>query len=59
MSADSKKSLGGTVVLILFGILALIGGTQWLVLLVPAAILIWYGAGSMLRSGRNRRLERQ
>lgn len=53
MSADSKKSLGGTVVLILFGILALIGGTQWLVLLVPAAILIWYGAGSMLRSGRN------
>ena len=53
MSADSKKSMGWTIVLILLGIVALVGGVKWLVLLIPAAVLIWYSAGPILRSGRN------
>ncbi len=53
MSMDAKKSMGWTVVLILMGMAALYGGSKWLVLLIPAAVLVWYGAGPMLRSGRN------
>lgn len=53
MSANSKKSMGWTIVLILFGVVTLVEGARWLVLLIPAAMLIWYGAGPMLRSGRN------
>jgi hypothetical protein len=53
MSADSKKSMGWTIVLVLLGVVALVGGVKWLVLLIPAAMLIWYGAGPLLRSGRN------
>ena len=53
MSADVKKSMSSSVMLILLGMAALYGGTRWLVLLIPAAALIWYGARPMLRSGRN------
>ena len=53
MSASSKKSIGGTTVLILFGVLALFGGEKWLVGLIPAAMLVWYGTGTALRRGRN------
>jgi hypothetical protein len=53
MSADSKKSMGWTIVLVLLGVVALVGGVKWLVLLIPAAMLIWYGAAPILRSGRN------
>jgi hypothetical protein len=53
MSAQSKKSTGGTVILILLGMAALVGGVRWLTLLVPAAVLVWYGVGSALRTGRN------
>ena len=53
MSADSKKSMGWTVVLILLGVVALFAGARWLTLLIPAAMLIWYGAGPMLGGGRN------
>jgi hypothetical protein len=53
MSADYKKSMGWTILLILFGVVALFGGVEWLTVLIPAAMLIWYGAGPMLRSGRN------
>ena len=53
MSANSKKSLGGTIALLLFGLLALFGGIHWLTLLIPAAVLVWYGAAPTLRSGRN------
>jgi len=45
--------MGWTAVLILLGVVALVGGVKWLVLLIPAAMLIWYGAGPILRSGRN------
>jgi hypothetical protein len=53
MSADAKKSTGATVILIILGLAALIGGAHWLALLIPAAVLVWYGAGSAWRTGRN------
>ena len=53
MSMNSKKSMGWTVVLMIFGVAALYCGAKSLALLIPAAILVWYGAGPALRSGRN------
>jgi hypothetical protein len=42
MSADAKRKYGSTIVLVVLGILALYGGPPWLLLLIPAAVLIWY-----------------
>jgi len=53
MSADAKKSIGWTVVLILMGMAALYGGSRWLSLLIPAALLVWYAARPRFRTGRN------
>jgi hypothetical protein len=53
MSANSKKSTGATLIFILLGLAALFGGTGWLTLLIPAAVLVWYSAGSAWRTGRN------
>jgi hypothetical protein len=53
MSANSKKSMGWSGVLVLLGLVALFGGQDWLVVLIPAAMLVWYGASPALRSGRN------
>jgi hypothetical protein len=53
MSVNSKQSVGWTLVLILLGVAALFAGAKWLVLLIPAATLIWYGVKPGLRSGRN------
>jgi len=53
MSANSKKSMGWTVVLIFLGMAALYGGSKWLGLLVPAALLVWYSAKLTLGTGRN------
>jgi len=53
MSANSKKSLSSTVLLIVLGIAALFGGTKTLAVLIPAALLVWFGVGPILRSGRN------
>jgi hypothetical protein len=53
MSASSRKSIGGTIILILFGVVALFGGEKWLVGLIPAAMLVWYGTRPVLRRGRN------
>ena len=53
MSRNANKSMGWTSLLILFGLVALFGGEKWLVLLIPAAMVVWYGAGPMVRSGRN------
>ena len=49
MSADAKKEYGSTMVLIILGVLALYGGARWLLVLIPAALLIWYvTAGGVL-----------
>jgi len=53
MSANTKKSMSAAVALILFGMLALFTGEKWLGVLIPAAVLVWYGAAPKLRSGRN------
>jgi low affinity Fe/Cu permease len=53
MSINSKKSMGWTGVLILLGLVALFGGEKWLVVLIPAAMLVWYGAGPLVRGTRN------
>ena len=53
MSVNTKKSVGATIALILLGMLALITGEKLLVVMIPAAILIWYAASPTLRSGRN------
>jgi hypothetical protein len=53
MSANSKKSLSSTLFLIVLGITALYGGTKTLPLLIPAALMVWFGVGPILRSGRN------
>ncbi|HWY22565.1 MAG TPA: hypothetical protein VNX26_15165 [Candidatus Acidoferrum sp.] len=54
MNTPSKKSLGWSLVLVALGLLALYGGPRGLVLLVPAAILVWYAvAASTPRDHRN------
>ncbi|MGC2367823.1 MAG: hypothetical protein WA474_02085 [Candidatus Sulfotelmatobacter sp.] len=42
MSADAKRKYGSTIGLITLGILAMYGGPPWLLLVIPAAALIWY-----------------
>ncbi len=53
MSMDAKKSMGWAVILIVMGMAALYGGTKWLTLLIPAALLVWYTAKPRLGTGRN------
>ncbi len=53
MSANSKKSMGWMIVLILLGMAALYGGSKWLSLLIPAAVIVWISARPSLRTGRN------
>jgi hypothetical protein len=43
MSTESKKSAALSVVLIAFGVVALFTGSRFLPILVPAAILVYYG----------------
>jgi len=42
MKTQSGKSAGWSLVLVALGLFALYSGPRGLVLLVPAAILIWY-----------------
>jgi len=53
MSAQATKHYGSTLVLLALGVLALYAGPTWLLLLVPAALLVWFAAGPMLGGGRN------
>jgi hypothetical protein len=53
MSAESKKSMGWTIVLMVLGVAALYGGSGWLAILIPAALLVLYGRAPALRNGRN------
>jgi len=52
MSAEAKKHYGSTLVLLALGVLAFYAGPNWLLVLVPAALLVWF-AGPMFGSGRN------
>jgi hypothetical protein len=53
MSADSKKSTLATTIFVILGLAAFFGGARWLLVLIPAALLVWYGAGSARHTGRN------
>jgi hypothetical protein len=54
MSADTKKEYGSTMALVVLGILALYAGGTWLLLLIPAAVLIWYATvGGQFKRSRN------
>ena len=54
MSAEAKKGYGSTLVLLMFGVLAFYGGARWLLVLVPAAVLVWYAAhDASVRRSRN------
>lgn len=53
MSAEVKRSYGLTFVLFTLGVLAVYGGTRWLLILIPAALIAWYAAGGS-RSVRSR-----
>ena len=53
MSRESKKSVSWTIVLVLLGLLAFYGGTRWLLVLIPLALMIWAIAGPAVRTGRN------
>ena len=53
MRRNSKTSVLWAIVLILFGVVAFFGGMKWLIPLIPAAMLIWFGVGPTLRTGRN------
>jgi hypothetical protein len=54
MSADAKKGYGSTMILMILGVLALYAGARWLLLLIPAAALVWYAAsGVSYRRSRN------
>ena len=52
-NARSSKSLVWTFVLIVLGVAAIYAGEKWLVLLIPAAVLVWYGAKPVHGSSRN------
>ena len=54
MSTDAKKGYGSTMVLMILGVLALYAGARWLLVLIPAAALVWYAApGATFRRSRN------
>ena len=53
MRTNTKRSMLATAVLIVLGMLVLLTGEKSLVLLIPAAIAVWYAATPKLRSGRN------
>lgn len=53
MSANSKKTMGWMIVLIVLGMAALYGGSKWLGLIIPAAIFVWFTAKPDLKTGRN------
>jgi len=52
MSRESKKSVSWTIVLVLLGLLAFYGGTRWLLVLIPLALMIW-AIRPAVRTGRN------
>ncbi len=53
MSRQNQKSISLSLVLIMLGLLAMYEGLSSLVVLVPAAVFVWYEAKPILRSGRN------
>jgi hypothetical protein len=53
MNRNLKKSITGSLLLVLLGTAAIFAGTKWLALLIPLATLVWYGAVPALGGRRN------
>ena len=53
MNANLKRSTTASAALILLGILVLLTGERSLVVLIPAAVLVWFGTAPELRRSRN------
>jgi len=53
MTAYAKNTLLWALLLVLLGVAALYAGTRSLILLIPAATLVWYEGRAILRTGRN------
>ena len=52
MNHNSTTSVGWAIILIMLGVAALFGGVWSLIVLIPAAMLVWY-AGPLWRRSRN------
>jgi hypothetical protein len=53
MNGNVKRSLAAALALILLGILVLLTGERSLIVLIPAAVLVWYTTAPKLRGSRN------
>ncbi len=53
MTTTAKRSIVCSVILILLGIAAIYAGTKSLALLIPLAMLLWYGASPVLGRRQN------
>lgn len=53
MSSNAKKSIAASVALILMGLLVLFTGEKSMIVLIPAAVLVWYTAAPKWRGTRN------
>ena len=53
MSANTKKSMAAMAALIILGVLVLLAGERSVVVLVPAAALVWHAVSPKLRTGPN------
>jgi len=53
MNRNNKKSVGLAITLMLLGVLAMYGGLHSLMVLIPAAVVVWFEAKTILGNGRN------
>lgn len=53
MSSNAKKSIAASAALVLMGLLVLFTGDKSLVVLIPAAVWVWYAATPKFRKHRN------
>jgi hypothetical protein len=53
MSAEAKKSYAWSCSLLVLGMIALYGGANWLLILIPLALLIWFSCPARFSGSRN------
>ena len=53
MSAEARRSYGWSFILVMLGLIPLYGGTSWLLVVLPAAGLIWFSYRNRFGSARN------
>jgi hypothetical protein len=53
MGKEAKKGYGSAIALMMLGMLALYLGAQWLLVLIPIALLFWFGIEPTKGSRRN------